>query len=73
MDALLAEAIGKGMERDAVVAVMTNIIEGPDYNSAATPPEDLILTGVSDLAHEDVPNTAMAETDTHFTDGFRAE
>ena|ERR1700712_1128155 len=73
LDNLLAEAIGKGMDRDAVVAVMTNIVEGPDYNNGVAPPEDPILTGVSDLAHEEVLDTAMAETDTHFTDGFRAE
>jgi hypothetical protein len=58
LDALIAEAVQNGMDRQVVVAVITDIVEGPDYNEAVTPPEDAPQpTGETDPRQEPVPTS----------------
>jgi hypothetical protein len=60
LDALIAEAVQNGMDRQTVVAVITDLVEGPDYNEAVTRPEDEPQpTGVSDPAQEPIPTSAL--------------
>jgi hypothetical protein len=55
LDALIAEAVQNGMDRQVVVAVITDIVEGPDYNDAAPREEDAPQpTGVTDPAQEPI-------------------
>jgi hypothetical protein len=51
LDAMLAHAVKAGMDRQTVVAVMTDIIARSAYNEAVTPPEDPVLNPVSDIEH----------------------
>jgi hypothetical protein len=56
LDALVAEAVKNGMDRQVVVAVITDIVEGPDYNDAVVREEDAPQpTGESDPRLEPVP------------------
>jgi hypothetical protein len=60
LDALIAEAVKGGMDRQVVVAVITDIVEGPGYNEAVTLPEDEPQpTGMIDPALEPVPTSAL--------------
>jgi hypothetical protein len=57
LDALIAEAVTNGMDRQVVVAVITDIIEGPHYNEAVTREEDAPQpTGETDPRQEPVPS-----------------
>jgi hypothetical protein len=40
LDALMEEAAKNGMDREVVVAVLTDIVEGPGYNRAITTEAD---------------------------------
>lgn len=63
LDALLAEAVKNGMDREVVVAVLTDIITGPGYNDAETREEDTPQpTGRTDPAQEPVPNDVLPVT-----------
>ncbi len=59
LDALLAEATGQGMDRLTVVAVMTDIIEGPGYNTVAPSTDDPINPQVSDIEHEPIATPGL--------------
>ncbi len=56
LDALIAEAVTNGMDRQVVVAVITDIVEGPSYNEAVTREEDAPQPkGEIDTRQEPVP------------------
>jgi hypothetical protein len=60
LDALIAEAVANGMDRQVVVAVITDLIEGPGYNDAVVREEDTVQpTGLTDPAQEPIPTDAM--------------
>jgi hypothetical protein len=60
LNALLAEAVANGLEREVVVAVITDIIEGPGYNDAAVGEEDAPApTGETDMTREPIPTNAL--------------
>ena len=60
LDALIAEAEKGGMDRQVVIAVITDIIEGPDYNEAVVREEDAPLpTGLTDPTREPIPTSAV--------------
>ncbi len=58
LDALLAEAVANGMDRLAVVAVITDLISGDEYNTVGLP-EDPVSNPVSDIAHEPIAEADM--------------
>lgn len=63
LDALVAEAVKSGMEREVVVAVLTDIVEGPGYNQAVTTEADqLPPDGQTDPRQEPVPSSALPVT-----------
>lgn len=41
LDALVDEAVRAGMDREVIVAVLTDIVEGPGYNRAAVTEADV--------------------------------
>jgi hypothetical protein len=60
LDALIAEAVRDGMDRQTIVAVITDIVEGPSYNEAATQPQDEPRpTGLTDPMQEPIPTNAL--------------
>jgi hypothetical protein len=63
LDALIAEGIKNGMDRQVIVAVITDIVEGPRYNEAVVREEDTPQpAGLADLAQEPVPTGALPVT-----------
>lgn len=63
LDALVAEAVAQGMDREVVVAVLTDIVEGPGYNTAVvaeadTPQPD----GRTDPAQEPISDGSLPIT-----------
>ncbi|HEX3982570.1 MAG TPA: hypothetical protein VHX12_02655 [Acidisoma sp.] len=63
LDALLEEAVGKGMDRQVVVAVLTDIVEGPGYNRAMTTEADQLQPdGRTDPRQEPVPAGTLPVT-----------
>ncbi|MBW4022575.1 MAG: hypothetical protein HIU92_05440 [Proteobacteria bacterium] len=60
LDALLGEAMQNGMDREVVVAVITDIITGPGYNDAVVREEDAPQpTGLTDPAQEPIPSNTL--------------
>jgi hypothetical protein len=60
LDALIAEAVKGGMDREVVVAVITDIVEGPGYNDAVVREEDAPSpTGLTDPTQEPIPTSTM--------------
>jgi hypothetical protein len=60
LDALIAEGVKNGMDRQVLVAVITDIIEGPRYNDAVTREADAPLaTGLTDPTREPIPASVM--------------
>ncbi len=56
LNALIAEAVKHGMNRQVVVAVITDIVTGPGYNDAVPHEEDTVQpTGLTDPMQEPVP------------------
>lgn len=41
LDALVEEAVKVGMDREVIVAVLTDIVEGPGYNRAVVTEDDV--------------------------------
>ena len=72
LDALVAEALKNGMQREVVVAVLTDIVEGPGYNRAETTEADqLPPDGRTDPRQEPVPSDTLPVTrDEWFTYAF---
>ena len=63
LDALVAEAISNGMDRDVIVAVLTDIVEGPGYNRAVTTEADQLQPdGLTDPRQEPVPTPTLPMT-----------
>jgi hypothetical protein len=63
LDALVEEAMKNGMERDVIVAVMTDIVEGPGYNRAVTTEADQLQpNGQTDPRQEPVPTGTLPVT-----------
>jgi len=54
LTAMVAEAVAAGMDRLAVVAVITDLIEGGEFNTVALA-EDPVKAPISDIAHEPIP------------------
>jgi hypothetical protein len=60
LDALIADGVKNGMNREVLVAVLIDIIQGPGYNDAvvreedAPPPSEL-----TDPTQEPVPTTVL--------------
>jgi hypothetical protein len=73
LDAMLADAVKAGMDRQIVVAVMTDIIASSAYNEAVTPPEDPVLNPVSDIEHEAIPASPLHFERPIFSGGYRAD
>jgi hypothetical protein len=60
LEALIAEGVTGGMDRQVIVAVITDIVEGPRFNAAVTREEDAPKpTGLTDPAQEPVPTSVM--------------
>ena len=60
LDALIAEGVKNGMDRQVIVAVITDIVEGPGYNDVVTREEDAPLpTGLTDPMQEPIPTSVM--------------
>lgn len=58
LDAMIAEAVKNGMDRQVVVAVITDIVEGPAYNEAVVRPQDEPQpTGLTDPMQEPIPTS----------------
>ncbi len=56
LNALIAEAAKNGMDRQVVIAVITDIVEGPGYNDAVVGEADAPQpTGLPDPRQEPVP------------------
>ena len=63
LDALVEEAVGQGMDREVVVAVLTDIVEGPGYNQAETTEADQLQPdGRTDPRQEPIPGGALPVT-----------
>lgn len=63
LDALVEEALKNGMERDVIVAVLTDIVEGPGYNRAVTTEADqLPPDGKTDPTQEPLTNSPLPVT-----------
>jgi hypothetical protein len=63
LNALLAEAVANGMDREVVVAVITDIIEGPGYNDAVVGEEDVPPPPTeTDMTREPIPTNALPVT-----------
>lgn len=63
LDALVDEAIASGMARDVIVAVLTDIVEGPGYNRAITTEADQLQPdGRTDPAQEPLSDRPMPVT-----------
>jgi hypothetical protein len=63
LNALIAEAAANGMEREVVVAVITDIVEGPGYNDVEVREEDAPApTTETDMAREPIPTNALPVT-----------
>jgi hypothetical protein len=63
LDALVAEAMKNGMERDVIVAVLTDIVEGPGYNRAETTEADQLQPdGRTDPGQEPIPDRELPIT-----------
>jgi hypothetical protein len=60
LDALIAEGVKNGMDRQVIVAVITDIIEGPGYNDVVAREEDAPQpTGLTDPAQEPIPASVL--------------
>ena len=60
LDALIAEGVKNGMDRQVIVAVITDIVEGPGYNDAVVREEDAPApTGLTDPTQEPIPTTVL--------------
>jgi hypothetical protein len=60
LDAMIAEGVKNGMDRQVIVAVITDIVEGPGYNDAVTLEQDAPQpTGLTDPAQEPIPTSVM--------------
>jgi hypothetical protein len=60
LDALIAEGVKNGMDRQVIVAVITDIVEGPSYNDVVAREEDAPPpTGLTDPTQEPVPTNVM--------------
>jgi hypothetical protein len=63
LDALVEEAIKAGMARDVIVAVLTDIVEGPGYNRAEITEEDAPMPdGRTDPRQEPIPTDTLPIT-----------
>jgi len=63
LDALLADGVKNGMDRQVLVAVITDIVEGPRYNDAVAREEDAPpAAGLTDPRQEPVPTSALPVT-----------
>ena len=63
LDALVAEGVKNGMDRQVIVAVLTDIVEGPRYNTAVVREEDTPQpTGMTDPTQEPIPTSALPVT-----------
>jgi hypothetical protein len=63
LDALIAEGVRNGMDREVIVAVITDIIEGPGYNDAVTREADAPPpTGRTDPMREPIPTSVLPVT-----------
>jgi hypothetical protein len=63
LDALIAEGVRNGIDRQVIVAVITDIVEGPRYNEAVATEEDAPQpAGLTDPAREPVPTSALPVT-----------
>lgn len=63
LDALLAAALAQGMDRDVVVAVLTDIVEGPGYNRAEVTEDDAPQPdGRPDPRQEPIPVNTLPVT-----------
>jgi hypothetical protein len=71
LDALIAEGVKNGMDRQVLVAVITDIVEGPTYNDVVAREEDAPQpTGLTDPTQEPVPTSVLPVTrDSWFTGG----
>ena len=60
LDALIADGVKNGMDREVIVAVITDIIEGPGYNDVVAQEEDAPPpTGLTDPTQEPIPTNVM--------------
>jgi len=63
LDALIAEGVKNGLDRQVIVAVITDIIEGPRYSEAVAKEEDALQpAGLTDPTREPVPTNALPVT-----------
>jgi hypothetical protein len=73
LTAMVTEAVAAGMDRLAVVAVITDLIAGGEFNTVALA-EDPVNTPVSDIAHEPIAESALPiDRGSWFQGGFSAE
>jgi hypothetical protein len=74
LDALIAEAVTSGIDREVVVAVITDIVEGPGYNDVVVREEDAPPpTGLTDPMQEAIPTSVLPVTrDSWFDYGVSA-
>ncbi len=60
LEALVAEGVKDGMAREVIVAVITDIIEGPRFNAAVTREEDAPgPSSETDARQEPVPTPVI--------------
>ena len=63
LDALIAEGVRSGIDRQVLVAVITDIVEGPGYNDVMVREEDAPQpTGLTDPTQEPIPTSALPVT-----------
>ena len=63
LDALIAEGVKNGMDRQVIVAVITDIVEGPGYNDAVAVEADAPQpSGLTDPTQEPIPASALPIT-----------
>jgi hypothetical protein len=60
LDALIAEGVKNGMDRQVLVAVITDIVEGPGYNDGVTLEQDAPPpTGLTDPTQEPIQTSVL--------------
>jgi hypothetical protein len=63
LDALIAEAVKNGMDHQVIVAVITDIVEGPHYNRAVAREQDAPQpTGLTDPKQEPITASVLPVT-----------
>jgi hypothetical protein len=63
LDALVEEGAASGMQRDVIVAVLTDIIEGPGYNRAVVTEADAPQPdGLTDPRQEPLSDSVLPVT-----------